>query len=326
MTAGVTRAKTVRDANDTLLELGGSYTPSGTWTFSNSISSTCTYSAALGAGNIYLNSATGNRIDFASVGVAPPAYTTRSAGTKIVLWPGITGGSVDYALGVDTNCLWFSTYSSTYYFKWYAGTTNVMQLSGTGVLTLANGTAALPTITSTTGGAGTGIWYPAANTIAISNNGVESLRADSAGNVGIGLTPSGTYKLEVNGNFAATTKSFKIKHPTKENFTLEYGSLESPYHGIRLTGRGIIINDSSRVRINLPDYISKLINHDTINIQLTNIKSNCSIWVDFIDIANNYFIVMSDCVDNYHEFFWDFTGERIDVDPLVVECENSNVN
>jgi hypothetical protein len=235
---------------------------------------------------------------------------------------------MDIAIGIESGALWFSQIqaSNVYSFKWYAGITQVMKLDGTGVLTLANGTAALPTITSTIGGAGTGIWYPAANTIAISNNGVESLRADSAGNVGIGLTPSGTYKLEVNGNFAATTKSFKIKHPTKENFTLEYGSLESPYHGIRLTGRGIIINDSSRVRINLPDYISKLINHDTINIQLTNIKSNCSIWVDFIDIANNYFIVMSDCVDNYHEFFWDFTGERIDVDPLVVECENSNVN
>lgn len=31
-TAGQTRAKTVRDADDTILELGGSYTPSGTWT------------------------------------------------------------------------------------------------------------------------------------------------------------------------------------------------------------------------------------------------------------------------------------------------------
>lgn len=29
--AGTTRAKTVRDANDTVLELGGNYTPSGTW-------------------------------------------------------------------------------------------------------------------------------------------------------------------------------------------------------------------------------------------------------------------------------------------------------
>lgn len=32
MATGTTRAKTVRDANDTILELGGSYTPTGTWT------------------------------------------------------------------------------------------------------------------------------------------------------------------------------------------------------------------------------------------------------------------------------------------------------
>src|SRR5574343_1208702 len=31
MTAGVTRGKTVRDADDTFLELGGSYIPTGTW-------------------------------------------------------------------------------------------------------------------------------------------------------------------------------------------------------------------------------------------------------------------------------------------------------
>jgi hypothetical protein len=31
MGAGTTRVKTVRDANDTVLELGGSYTPTGTW-------------------------------------------------------------------------------------------------------------------------------------------------------------------------------------------------------------------------------------------------------------------------------------------------------
>lgn len=33
--AGETRAKTVRDADDTLLELGGSYTPSGTWVWTS---------------------------------------------------------------------------------------------------------------------------------------------------------------------------------------------------------------------------------------------------------------------------------------------------
>ena len=33
--AGTTRVKTVRDANDTVLELGGSYTPTGTWTWTS---------------------------------------------------------------------------------------------------------------------------------------------------------------------------------------------------------------------------------------------------------------------------------------------------
>jgi hypothetical protein len=33
--AGTTRVKTVRDANDTILELGGSYTPTGTWDWSS---------------------------------------------------------------------------------------------------------------------------------------------------------------------------------------------------------------------------------------------------------------------------------------------------
>ncbi len=35
MTAGNTRAKTVRDADDTILELGGSYTPTGTWVWTS---------------------------------------------------------------------------------------------------------------------------------------------------------------------------------------------------------------------------------------------------------------------------------------------------
>jgi hypothetical protein len=34
-TTGATRAKTVRDADDTIMELGGSYTPSGTWVWTS---------------------------------------------------------------------------------------------------------------------------------------------------------------------------------------------------------------------------------------------------------------------------------------------------
>jgi hypothetical protein len=51
------------------------------------------------------------------------------------------------------------------------------------------GTAAAPAIT-TTGDTDTGIFFPAANTLAFSTNGTEDARFDSAGNFGLGVTPS----------------------------------------------------------------------------------------------------------------------------------------
>ena len=59
------------------------------------------------------------------------------------------------------------------------------------------GTAALPAIT-TTGDTNTGMFFPAADTIAFAEGGVEAMRLDSSGNVGIGTSSPAT-KLEVNG-------------------------------------------------------------------------------------------------------------------------------
>ena len=58
-----------------------------------------------------------------------------------------------------------------------------------GITTVQAGTAAAPAIT-TTGDTNTGIYFPAADTIAFSEGGVESARIDASGNVGIGVTPS----------------------------------------------------------------------------------------------------------------------------------------
>ena len=107
---------------------------------------------SLYSGNLYLGSASPNLIRFNNVGVEPPEFTNRSDGTKIVLYSAVSGSSVDYALGIDSSTLWFSTTNSGSHFKWYGGTSLMMTLMGgseKGSLVLGpfsdTGGAALPT-------------------------------------------------------------------------------------------------------------------------------------------------------------------------------------
>ena len=75
-------------------------------------------------------------------------------------------------------------------------------LSGTSGLSDVDGSAATPAIRGTD--ANTGMFFPAADTIAFSEGGVESVRIDASGNVGIG-TVSPIAKLNVTG--AAVTNA-----------------------------------------------------------------------------------------------------------------------
>lgn len=51
--------------------------------------------------------------------------------------------------------------------------------------------------------------------------------------------------VSITGHLSAATKSFFIDHPSQKGKKLQYGSLESPYHGVRLTGKGEIKGGSA---------------------------------------------------------------------------------
>ena len=124
----------------------------GILTASGQIISTSPGSASTGAGQLYLNGSGNNRIDFNTNGTGAPAFTIRSAGTKVVLYPSLTGGTTDYAMGVDAATLWSSIpeYSDSFKFKWYGATTEIANLTGTGSFSVASNLTSGATVTGVT--------------------------------------------------------------------------------------------------------------------------------------------------------------------------------
>lgn len=192
-----------------------------------------------------------------------------------------------------------------------------------------------------------------ARNLVLQTDNTDRLTIDPTGNVAIGLS-STNYKLEVNGStkansliltantistntttgtlvitggvgifgaLNATTKSFDIVHPSDPNKRLQYGSLESPSHSVRLTGKGVIVN--GRGIVELPKHLKDLIDEESITIQLTNIKHTKILFVMEINLSCDYFMVGNDtwnCIPNEsYQFYWSLTGERTDVPKLVVE-------
>lgn len=127
--------------------------------------------------------------------------------------------------------------------------------------------------------------------------------------------------VEFTESISAKAKYFRIKHPDPDsNYEyLQYGSLESPYNGVRLTGQNQL--EKGVCIVELPSYVKYLVKETNINIQLTNHKHHKILFVDNIDVSNNRFVVKGyrSKTGGPFEFFWTFTGERKDIDPLIVE-------
>jgi hypothetical protein len=204
---------------------------------SPTLSFTGTGSPTLGASQIYLNGGTSNRIDFNQNGAGAPAFTTRSAGTKIALYPNISASTVDIGLGYMADggvpSMWYSILSPTTNgaFYWYAGTTQIMALvnlaAGTRRLDLTAGTLANPAISAglNSSDTNTGIYFPAADTIGFVEGGVEAMRIDSNGRINL-LAGSAANPI-INAGLNSSDTNTGIYFPAADTIGFVEGGVEA---------------------------------------------------------------------------------------------------
>ena len=126
------------------------------------------------------------------------------------------------------------------------------------------------------------------------------------------------------GSIVATSKLFDIEHPSKEDHRLRHACLEGSEHAVYCRGR---LKESNVIQ--LPYYWKDLVHEDSITVQLQPIGSNQNL---VIQEFNNEFIVIAEDSTNTDlitdlstiDCFYHVYGERIDVNPLIVEYEGNS--
>jgi hypothetical protein len=167
--------------------------------------------------NVYLNGVLLGSADY-----------TATNGTTVVL---ATGASAGNLVTVES----FQISSVLNAIPNTAGSVSSANIANDVTINFADGSASTPSITNN-GDTNTGIFFPAADTIAFSEGGTEAMRLDSSGNMGIGTSSPGA-KLDVVGqalvggvgnnaiaiNSSGSNYGF-ISNPSAGVFALGYGT------------------------------------------------------------------------------------------------------
>ena len=272
-------------------------------------------------GQLYLNGGTSNRIEFNTNGVSDSSLFNRPNGQKIRLYPSrSTATADDFSIGIGGDGLggggtptrfWQTIDSTSSRFQWYAAATNIATLTGSGIFSTTrgllsenvtasgsfiggSGTAALPSF-EFVNDPDTGLFSPEANTFGISTSGVERLRINNVGNVGIG-TSSPNHQLHVIGS-GLITNGLNVSGSLSLNGSGVWhsGNFDSS-NIVRTTGNqnvsgikifnNIAINESTPVFLSSCPFYIKTINNDSISSAMVIEQTGIPI-SNILDIRND---------------------------------------
>ena len=120
--------------------------------------------------------------------------------------------------------------------------------------------------------------------------------------------------MTVTGAFSAGAKAFEIEHPLNPGKKLMHGALEGPEHAVYV--RGKVTTDGI---IELPLYWTKLVDPESITVQLTPCRFGQDLFVDRIEWGQK--VVVRNATGGAIEAYYFVQGTRVDVPALDVEPE-----
>jgi hypothetical protein len=113
-----------------------------------------------------------------------------------------------------------------------------------------------------------------------------------------------------------TKKSFDIPHPTKEGWRLRYICIEGPSADVYVRGK---LNNSNIIE--LPEYWRKLVDPETITVNLTPIGTHQELYVDKIEWGTKI-LIKNNCGSGINCYYTVY-GERADTDKNIPEYEGT---
>lgn len=237
------------------LDINGTFRSQNTTNVNNTVNNiTNTIGSNNFSSDIVLSNSTRNSLIFNSVGVNPPTFTTRSYGTKIVLYPNVTGSILDYAIGIEGQSMWFSS-PGTNGFKWYSNSTSSnMILNSTGLAINTNNVN--PTYALDVNGVGK---FTNSIIVPFNSNTLGNLFT-TGGNIGISNT-NPNFTLDVNGTGRFVNKlSANFNSNTLGNIYTTGGNLgvnnTNPNQLVEISPITYNSNLTGGIRIGTSNYIS----------------------------------------------------------------------